>query len=60
MRKINIDWLPLAHTLIRDRTHNPGMCPDREWNQQPFALQDDAQPTDHTSQAKGVFDSFNL
>ena len=24
---------------------NPGMCPDQESNQQPFALWDDAQPT---------------
>ena len=26
--------------------HNPGMCPDSESNQQTFALQDDAQPTE--------------
>ena len=31
-------WIP--------HTHNPGMCPDQESNQQPFALQDDAQPTE--------------
>ena len=30
----------------RDLACNPGMCPDQELNQQPFSLQDDAQPTE--------------
>ena len=46
MRKGNIDWLPLICALIRDQTHNPGMCPHWESNQQPFTLRDDAQPTE--------------
>ena len=29
-----------------DLTHNPGMCPDRELNWQPFGSQDRAQPTE--------------
>ena len=29
----------------RDLTQNPGVCPDWESNQQPFALLYDAQPT---------------
>ena len=28
--KETIDQLPLVHALTRDRTHNPGLCPDRE------------------------------
>ena len=41
----NIHWLPLAHALTGDWAHNPGLCPDWESNQRPFALWDDAQPT---------------
>ena len=39
---------------------NPGMCPDQESNQQPFALWDDTQTLSHTSQdsAGGVFCLF--
>ena len=42
-RKRNVD---LVHTLTRDPTHNPGPCPDRELNQGPVSLQDDAQTTE--------------
>ena len=42
----NINQLPFIHTPTRDQTCNPGMCPDWESNQQPFALQDNAQPTE--------------
>ena len=37
----NIDSLPLV-----DCIHNLGMCPDPESKWQPFALWDDAQPTE--------------
>ena len=39
-----------------DRTHNPGMCPDLELNWQPFALQDDAQPTELHQPGPYVYD----
>ena len=29
-----------------DLAHNPGMCPDWEWNQQPFGLQAGTQSTE--------------
>ena len=45
-RERNIDLLPLARTPTGDCTCNLGMCPDREWNQQPIDLQDDAQPNE--------------
>ena len=39
-----------------DRTRNPGMCLHQELNQQPFALQDDAQPTEpHQSGCESPF-----
>ena len=44
-RNINV-WLPLAHTPSGDLAHNPGMCPDRESNGQPFDSQDGAQSTE--------------
>ena len=49
-RNINVReksrWrLPLACTPTRDRTHNPGMCPDQESNPGLLALQDGTQPT---------------
>ena len=34
-RNINV-WLPLQHPPTGDLAHDPGMCPDRESNQQPF------------------------
>ena len=46
MWKKNIDRLPLAFTPARHQTLNPGMCPDWESNWWPFALWDDAQPTE--------------
>ena len=42
MRERNIDQLPLIGSPTGDRTHNLGMCPDRELNLQHFGLQDDA------------------
>ena len=30
----------------RDQTCNPGMCPNRQLNQQPFTFQDNAQPAE--------------
>ena len=42
----NIDWLPPSHTPTGDETCNPGMCPDLELNQRPFALLEFAQPTE--------------
>ena len=42
----NIDPLPLGHSPTRDQTHNPGMCPDRESNQQLFPWWHNAQPTE--------------
>ena len=38
--------LPLTYPQPRDLAPNPGMCPDRESNRQPFSLQDSAQPTE--------------
>ena len=40
----NIDPLPPVYSLTGDRTCNPGMCADWEWNLQPFSVQDDSQP----------------
>ena len=42
----NIDWLSLTCAPTGDRTYNPGLCPDRELNRQPFALWGDAQQTE--------------
>ena len=44
--------------LIVDLAYNPGMCRDRELNQQPFGLQVGAHPLSHTSQ--GSFFFFNV
>ena len=33
-----------------DLAHNPGMCPDREWNWQPFGSQPALNPLSYTSQ----------
>ena len=38
MQERNITQLPLERTPTRNQTHNLGMCPDQESNQQPFAL----------------------
>ena len=44
-RERNIDVLPLTRMLTGAWMHNPGMCPDQESSQCPFALQNDIQPT---------------
>ena len=36
----------LSYTCTGDLAHNPGLCPDRELNQQPFVLQASAQSTE--------------
>lgn len=36
----------LSYAPKLDETHNPGLCPDRESNRQPFGTQDDAQSTE--------------
>ena len=46
MCKRNIDQLYLVRDLTRDLAYSSGMCPGQELNQQPFALQDNAQPTE--------------
>ena len=50
-RERNIDRLPLTHPqpCNRDLACNPGMCPDQEFNGQPFTLWNDAHLS-HTSQ----------
>ena len=50
MCKRNIDWLPLTHPQL-------GVWPATQacaLNHQPFSLQDDTQPTEHTSQLSSV------
>ena len=42
----NINLVPLVCALTRDRTHKLGLCPDWESNHRPFALPDEAQPTE--------------
>ena len=42
----NSDRLPLVHVLIRDQICTLAVCPDRELNQQPLALQIATQPTE--------------
>ena len=55
-REKNID-VQEKHRLVASRTppigalaHNPGMCPDRELNRQPFSLQASAQSPEPHSQ----------
>ena len=38
----NINWFPPVQTLTKNRTHNLGMCLDRELNLQPFGVPDDS------------------
>ena len=45
-RKRNIDWLTFKCAPNGDWTCNLYMCPDRELNQWPFGLWDDAQQTE--------------
>ena len=42
----NIDRLFFIHAPGGERTRHPGMCPNWGSNQQPFALQNNAQPTE--------------
>ena len=56
MQERNINQLPLMHAPPRNQTHNPGMCPDWELNQQPFGLQAGAHSTE--PQQPGLFFSF--
>ena len=51
----NIDRLPLAHAPTGDWPCNPGMCPEQELNQQPFALQNDAQLSPTSQDMQGYF-----
>ena len=46
MCKRNIHWFPLVCILTRDRTCNPGVCPDRESNLQPLGLMGNTQHTE--------------
>ena len=46
MQERNIDWLLSAHTATSYQTHNAGVYSDQELNLPPFALQDNAQPTE--------------
>ena len=49
MWKRNFCPLPPAHALNGDQTCNPGMCPDRKSNLQPFGVQDNV-PTNSAIQ----------
>ena len=49
-RHINV-WLPLPCPPLGDLACNPGLCPDRELNQQPFGSQAGAQSTDTPARA---------
>ena len=55
MRERNLSLLPLACSLTRDQTHDPGMCPDQQSNLRPFALWDNAQPTKPHRSGLGMF-----
>ena len=52
----------LWHTPSQDQTGSPGMCPDQKSsNWQPFAVQDDAQPTEpHQSGHEHRFSFFHI
>ena len=54
----NTYLLPHVYAPTGDQTHNPGMCPDWELNQQSFALWDNTQPTELHLSGK-FFNSFN-
>ena len=41
-----------------DLAHNPGMCPDQEWNWQPLVRRSTLNPLTHTIQS--YHDVFNL
>ena len=44
-RNINV-WLPLTRPLLGDLAWNPGLCPDRESNPQPFGSKAGTQSTE--------------
>ena len=44
-RNISV-WLPLLCPALGNLACNPGMCPDWEWNQQPFGSQAGTQSTE--------------
>ena len=50
-----MDWLPSTRPPTRHQTHNPGTCSDWESKQGPFALQDNAQPTEPHQPGKRAF-----
>ena len=45
----------LSNNPTGDLAHNPGICPNWEWNQQPFGLHLVLNPLSHTSQASWYF-----
>ena len=56
----NIDWLPLTCAPNRNQAHNPGMIPDLELNQHPFAFVDDAQATEPCGSGLGPIMHFKM
>ena len=58
-RNTNV-WLPLQHPKMGTWSHNPGMCPDWESNQQPFDSQARAAPLSYTSQKRKVTKHFSF
>ena len=50
------DRLPLVHAPTGDQTCNPGLRASWELNWRPFALQDDAQPTEPHRSGLGSLD----
>lgn len=59
MGEQNMDLLPLTQTLTGDRTGNLGVCPDEEWNLQPFSLQDGAPTHWRSTSRPGLLLTFN-
>ena len=49
----NISQLPPTHTPTREKTLNPGMCPDQKLNPWPFGAQQDA-PTNQSHTGHGL------
>ena len=44
-RNVNM-WLPIRGPPTGDPAHNPGMCPDWEWNRRRFGSQAGTQSTE--------------
>ena len=44
--------------MCGDLAHNPGMCPDWEWNQRPFGSQASTQSTE--SHQPGLKDNYEI